>query len=93
MKDAVLLIILIIVFVSGYFVMKKFDVFMDNNLKDIEDNPEKSEPSYIVLTQELSDDEILEEIQQLRNDNRNTDIYIYCNKPDAPPSDNLSENK
>ena len=56
MKEAVLIIILIALFVSGYFLMKKIDFFMDDNLKKIEKETKKAEHSFIVLTIELSDE-------------------------------------
>lgn len=81
MKEAVLLIFLVLLFTAGYFLMKKIDIIMDENLKNIEKEAEKTEPSYIVLTKELSDEELASEIKQFRNKHGKSDIIIYSNLP------------
>lgn len=93
MKEAVLIIILIALFVSGYFLMKKIDFFMDENLKNIEKEAEKTEPSYIVLTKELSDEELASEIKQFRNKHGKSDIIIYSNLPANQNSDDFEIKK
>lgn len=87
MKEAVLIIILIALFVSGYFLMKKIDFFMDDNLKKIEKETKKAEHSFIVLTKELSDEELASEIKQFRNKHGKSDIIIYSNLPANQNSD------
>lgn len=93
MKEAVLIIILIALFVSGYFLMKKIDIIMDENLKNIEKEAEKTEPSYIVLTKELSDEELASEIKQIRNKHGKSDIIIYSNLPANQNSDDFEIKK
>lgn len=92
MKEAVLLIFLVLLFTAGYFLMKKIDIIMDENLKNIEKEAEKTEPSYIVLTKELSDEELASEIKQFRNKHGKSDIIIYSNLP-ANQNSNGSEIK
>lgn len=87
MKEAVLLIFLVLLFTAGYFLMKKIDIIMDENLKNIEKEAEKTEPSYIVLTKELSDEELASEIKQFRNKHSKSDIIIYSNLPANQNSD------
>ena len=91
-KEAVLLIFLVLLFTAGYFLMKKIDIIMDENLKNIEKEAEKTEPSYIVLTKELSDEELASEIKQFRNKHGKSDIIIYSNLP-ANQNSNGSEIK
>lgn len=79
MKEAVLIIILIALFVSGYFLMKKIDFFMDDNLKKIEKETKKAEHSFIVLTKELTDEEVATEIKQFRNKHGKYDVIIFTN--------------
>ena len=86
-KEAVLLIFLVLLFTAGYFLMKKIDIIMDENLKNIEKEAEKTEPSYIVLTKELSDEELASEIKQFRNKHGKSDIIIYSNLPANQNSD------
>ena len=87
MKEAVLLIFFVLLFTAGYFLMKKIDIIMDENLKNIEKEAEKTEPSYIVLTKELSDEELASEIKQFRNKHGKSDIIIYSNLPANQNSD------
>ena len=87
MKEAVLLIFFVLLFTAGYFLMKKIDIIMDENLKNIEKEAEKTEPSYIVLTKELSDEELASEIKQFRNKHSKSDIIIYSNLPANQNSD------
>lgn len=79
MKEAVLLIFLVLLFTAGYFLMKKIDIIMDENLKNIEKEAEKTEPSYIVLTKELTDEEVATEIKQFRNKHGKYDVIIFTN--------------
>ena len=67
--------------------MKKIDIIMDENLKNIEKEAEKTEPSYIVLTKEISDEELASEIKQFRNKHSKSDIIIYSNLPANQNSD------
>lgn len=93
MKEAVLLIFLVLLFTAGYFLMKKIDIIMDENLKNIEKEAEKTEPSYIVLTKELSDEELASEIKQFRNKHGKSDIIIYSNLPANQNSDDFEIKK
>lgn len=79
MKEAVLIIILIALFVSGYFLMKKIDFFMNDNLKKIEKETKKAEHSFIVFTKELTDEEVATEIKQFRNKHGKYDVIIFTN--------------
>ncbi|MBP3697246.1 MAG: hypothetical protein J6J45_06850 [Clostridia bacterium] len=67
--------------------MKKIDFFMDDNLKKIEKETKKAEHSFIVLTKELSDEELASEIKQFRNKHGKSDIIIYSNLPANQNSD------
>lgn len=92
-KEAVLLIFLVLLFTAGYFLMKKIDIIMDENLKNIEKEAEKTEPSYIVLTKELTDEEVATEIKQFRNKHGKSDIIIYSNLPANQNSDDFEIKK
>ena len=49
----------------GYILMGKLDRFLSENRKTIEEKSEKVEPSRIMLTNDLSDEEIMDEIRAL----------------------------
>ncbi|MBQ2848598.1 MAG: hypothetical protein IJO03_09020 [Clostridia bacterium] len=59
--------------------MKKIDFFMDDNLKKIEKETKKAEHSFIVLTKELTDEEVATEIKQFRNKHGKYDVIIFTN--------------
>ena len=75
-RDIALSISVLSVFVSGFFIMKKLDKFLDENRKDIKIE-EKKEPSYIMLTNEMSDEEITDEIHRFRETHENIQIILY----------------
>jgi len=79
MREVILVIILIAFWIFGYFLMKKLDCFLADNRKTIE--TEKIQPSRIMLTDDLSDEEIMEEIQQFKSKHKNVKILI-CNDID-----------
>lgn len=91
MKEAVLLAVLAVLLAAGYFLMKKVDLFADENFPDCED--EKINPSCVVLTEELSDEEVVAEIQRFRNSHGKADIFISCRQTDLGDEKDSSGNK
>lgn len=78
MKENILLaLVFIAVFIFGYFLMAKFDSFLENNHRHIKDEKEVQEPSYIMLSYNLTDDEIADEIKKYRQKNENISVVIY----------------
>ena len=65
------------VFAFGFYLMTKLDKFLDENRKAIEKENESREPSCVMLTNSLTDDEILEEIRRFRNRHKESHILIY----------------
>lgn len=76
MKEVLLVIVLVIIFGLGYVLMKKLDCFLVDNRKSIEKETEKVEPSRIMLTNDLSDEEIIDEIQRFRVKHKNVKILV-----------------
>ena len=77
MTEVLLIAAVIVIFVCGCFLMAKLDSFLDENRKSIQNDTEKKEPSYIVLTEDMSDEEALEEIHNFRSSHKCTHILIY----------------
>ncbi len=77
LKDIVLIIAVLGVFVFGYFLMARLDKLLDENRKAIEKENEKKEPSCVMLTEELTDEEITEEIRRFRSKHEGTRIMLY----------------
>lgn len=76
-KDIILTVLILRVFVFEYFLMARLDKFLDENRKAIEKENEKREPSCIMLTEDLSDEEIAEEIKLFRQKHEGTRIVLY----------------
>ena len=77
MRDILLIISVLGVFVFGYFLMAHLDKFIDENHKDIEKENEKKEPSCIMLTEEMSEEEIAEEVRRFREKHESTLVVLY----------------
>ena len=77
MKEAILVIALSGIFIYCYFLMKKLDIFLSGNRKTIEKEAEKKEPSCVMLTDGLSDEEITAEVVRFRQKHKNTKIFLY----------------
>lgn len=76
-EDVFLALAFIAVIIFGYFLMVKLDTFLENNRKHIEDKKEVQEPLCIMLSDNLSDDEIIKEIKCFREKNENVRVVLY----------------
>jgi len=76
-RDIVLGISVIGVFVFGYFLVARLDKFLDENRKAIEKENEKKEPSCVLLTEEMSDEEIATEVKRFRDKHVSARIVLY----------------
>lgn len=77
MKDAILIVILLGSFASGFFLMGRLDSFLGRNCKTIQTANEAQEPSCVLLTEESSDEEIAEEIRRFRSCHAGLRILLY----------------
>ncbi len=77
MKEAILVTTMLFVFVYGYSLMGKMDKFINENRKAIQKESEKQELSCVMLTDELSDEEIVKEVRRFRNKHKGTRIMLY----------------
>ena len=76
-KDILLILCVLGVFVFGYFLMARLDKFLDENRKAIEKENEKREPSCVMLTEEMSDEEIATEVKRFRDKHKGARIVLY----------------
>lgn len=65
------------VFGFGFYLMTKLDKFLDENRKAIEKENESREPSCVMLTNSLTDEEILEEIRRFRKLHEDINVLLY----------------
>ena len=76
-RDILLILCVLGVFVFGYFLMALLDKFLDENRKAIEKEDEKREPSCVMLTEEMSDEEIATEVKRFRDKHASARIVLY----------------
>lgn len=63
-------------FLFGYFLMGRVDLFLKRNRKAPEEENEVEEPACIMLTGNLTDEEIEEEIRHFRSDHAGAKIFL-----------------
>ena len=76
-RDILLILCVPGVFVFGYFLMARLDKFLVENRKAIEKENEKREPTRIMLTEEMSDEEIATEVKRFRDKHIGARIVLY----------------
>lgn len=84
LRDIVLVITVLAVFVVGFFVMKRLDKFLNENYKPyFRENEEK--PTRIIHNENTSDEEILSDIKKVKEKGGKVKIVIsneddYCDE-------------
>ncbi|MGN0161434.1 MAG: hypothetical protein ACI4AQ_08620 [Lachnospiraceae bacterium] len=76
MRDIILAIAVLLFFALGSFVMKCVDLFLSKINKSAETELEPQSPSYVMLTGDLKDDELLKAIHQFRDCHESMQIYL-----------------
>ena len=76
-RDILLILCVPGVFVFGYFLMTRLDKFLEENRKTIENENESREPSCVMLTEEMSDEEIATEVKRFRDKHASARIILY----------------
>lgn len=83
MKNAVLVVALIVMAVLGYWLMTKLDKLMEKNAEatskkdSVSFEGETDSASCIMLTNELTDEQVNEEVKRFRRNHENFRIVIY----------------
>lgn len=77
MKEVLLISLILVLFIFGYFLTNSLDKFLDEKRNEIENPEEIKEPSFIVLKDHMSDDEIITEIQKFRKKHHNITVCLY----------------
>ena len=76
-RDILLILCVLGAFVFGYFLMTILDKFLDENKEAIEKESEKEEPTCVMLTEEMSDEEIVIEVKRFRDKHAGARIVLY----------------
>ncbi len=76
-QDIILVIAVLGVMVLGFFIMKRLDRFLDENRNHIEQEKKKKEPSCVMLTTDMTDKELVEQIRIYEKKHGNAYITLY----------------
>ena len=76
-RDIILVAAVLGVMVFGFFVMKRLDKFLDENRKRIEQEKKEKEPRCIMLTTDMTDEELIKNIRTYEKQRGDTYITLY----------------
>ena len=76
-RDIILAVAVLGVMVFGFFVMKRLDKFLDENRKRIEQEEKKKEPSCVMLTTDMTDEELIKNIRTYEKQRGDHYIILY----------------
>ena len=76
-RDMILVVAVLGVMIFGFFVMKRLDKFLDENRKRIEQEEKKKEPSCVMLTTDMTDEELIENIRTYEKQHGDAHITLY----------------
>ena len=79
-RDIILVVAVLGVMVFGFFVTKRLDKFLDENRKRIEQEEKKKEPSCVMLTTDMTDEELIKNIRTYEKQRGNAYITLYQNE-------------
>ena len=76
-RDIILVVAFLGVMVFGFFVMKRLDKFLDENRKRIEQEEKEKEPSCVMLTTDMTDEELIKNIRTYEKQRGDAYITLY----------------
>lgn len=76
-RDIILVVAVLGVMVFGFFVMKRLDKFLDENRKRIEQEEKEKEPRCIMLTTDMTDEELIKNIRTYEKQRGDAYITLY----------------
>ena len=76
-RDIILVVAVLGVMVFGFFVMKRLDKFLDENRKRIEQEEKEKEPSCVMLTIDMTDEELIKNIRTYEKNRGDAYITLY----------------
>ena len=90
-RDIILVVAVLGVMVFGFFVMKRLDKFLDENRKRIEQEKKEKEPSCVMLTTDMTDEELIKDIRTYEK--KRGDAYITLYQDEDKLYDELFDGK
>lgn len=83
MQDVLLAMSVFCFFILGFWPMKRLDRFLEERRQFDEQEDQVREPSYILLTEDMTDEEVNAEISFYREKHRHAKILLYDNQEAA----------
>ena len=90
-RDIILVVAVLGVMIFGFFIMKRLDKFLDENRKRIEQEEKEKEPSCVMLTTDMTDEELIKNIRTYAK--QRGDAYITLYKDEDELCDELFDEK
>ena len=90
-RDIILVVAVLGVMVFGFFAMKRLDKFLDENRKRIEQEEKEKEPSCVMHTTDMTDEELIKNIRTYEK--KRGDAYITLYQDDDELYDELFDGK
>ena len=76
-RDIILVVSVFAVMVFGFFVIKRLDKFLDENRKRIEQEEKEKEPYCVMLTTDMTDEELIKSIRTYEKKRGDAYITLY----------------
>ena len=76
-RDIILAIAVFVAMFFGFFVMNSLDKFLDENRKRIEQEEKEKEPSCVMLTTDMTDEELIKNIRTYEKQRGDAYITLY----------------
>ena len=76
-RDIILVVAVLGVMVLGFFVMKRLDKFLDENRKRIEQEEKEKDPRCVMLTTNMTDEELIKNIRTYEKQRGDAYITLY----------------
>ena len=76
-RDIILVVAVLGVMIFGFFVMKRLDKFLDENRKRIEQEEKEKEPSCVMLTTDMTYEELIKNIRTYEKQRGDAYITLY----------------
>ena len=76
-RDIILVVSVLGVMVFGFFIMKRLDKFFDENRKRIEQEKKEKEPSCVMLTTDMTDEELIKAIRTYEKQHGDAHMTLY----------------
>ncbi len=76
-RDIILTVSVLGVMIFGFFIMKHLDKFLDENRKYIEQAEQKKEPNRVMLTADMTDNELIKRIRTYEKKHGGAHITLY----------------